>query len=141
MDLFEISYTGLFLASFLSATIIPLSSEGILILMLFQGFSPLNCLWLATLGNSLGSLTNLGIGRLGDPLWLKRFGMTEKRLLSFQDKVQRYGFWLGLISWVPIIGDPMTIALGFFRVSFWKVSVLIVFGKLTRYAILICLFW
>jgi len=137
MDLFEAGYLGLFLVSFLSATIIPLSSEGVLILMLTQNYSPLACLIIATTGNSLGSFTNLLIGYLGNPLWLKRFGMNEKRLLKFQSRVQKYGFWLGLISWIPIIGDPMTIALGFFRVPILKVSLLIVLGKLVRYAVLI----
>lgn len=140
MDLFEAGYIGLFLASFLSATIIPLSSEGILILMLYQGFNPIGCLAVATTGNSLGSFTNLLIGRLGNPLWLKRFGMSEKRLIKFQDKIQKYGFWLGLISWIPLIGDPLTIALGFFRVSLWKVMVLVVLGKLVRYLLIIYFF-
>ena len=137
MELISLGYLGLFLASFLSATILPMSSEGILLLMLSKGFDPWMCLLTATVGNSMGGLTNYGIGMLGDPKWFKRFGINEGKLNSFEIKIQRYGFWLAFLSWVPFIGDPLTVALGFFRVPFKKVFVLLVLGKFIRYFALI----
>jgi membrane protein YqaA with SNARE-associated domain len=137
MDLISLGYFGLFLAAFLSATILPMSSEGILLLMLTQNFDPWMCLLIATVGNSLGGLTNYGIGMLGDPNWFKRFGVNEGKLLRFEKKIQRYGYWLAFLSWIPFIGDPLTIALGFFRVPFKKVLTLMILGKFIRYFVLI----
>jgi len=137
MDLISLGYFGLFFAAFLSATILPMSSEGILLLMLSQGFDPWICLLIATVGNSLGGLTNYGIGMLGDPKWFKRFGISEDKLIRFETRIQLYGFWLAFISWVPFIGDPLTVALGFFRVPFNKVLVLLILGKFLRYFVLI----
>jgi membrane protein YqaA with SNARE-associated domain len=137
MDLISLGYFGLFLAAFLSATILPMSSEGILLLMLTQNFDPWMCLLIATVGNSLGGLTNYGIGMLGDPKWFGRFGVKEDKLLRFEKKIQRYGYWLAFLSWVPFVGDPLTIALGFFRVPFKKVLTLMILGKFMRYFVLI----
>lgn len=137
MDFFSLGYFGLFLAAFLSATIIPFTSEGILLLLLSQDFDPWTCLFLATTGNSLGGLTNYAIGSFGNPLWLKRFGVSEFKIRSFETRVQKHGYWLAFFSWVPFIGDPLTIALGFFKVPFWRVTFLLVLGKFLRYLVLI----
>jgi membrane protein YqaA with SNARE-associated domain len=137
MDFISLGYIGLFLAGFISATILPMNSEGVLLILLSQDFDPWICLLTATVGNSLGGLTNYFLGKLGNPLWFKRFGVKEEKLLSFEHRIQKYGYWLAFFSWVPIIGDPMTIALGFFRVPFWKVTFLIVLGKFLRYLVLV----
>ena len=130
MDFISLGYLGLFLAGFLSATILPMNSEGVLLILLSQNFDPWTCLAVATIGNSLGGFTNYFLGKLGNPLWFKRLGVKEEKLLSFEHRVQKYGYWLAFFSWVPFVGDPMTIALGFFRVPFWRVAVLITIGKL-----------
>lgn len=133
MDLITIGFTGLFIVTFLSATILPLSSELFLVLMLSKGYDPVTCLMVATFGNSLGGITNYGIGRLGNPKWLKRTGMTDDKIEKYNVLVAKYGSWLALISWVPIIGDPLVICLGYFRVSFLKIFLLVVIGKFLRY--------
>jgi len=133
MDLITIGFTGLFIVTFLSATILPLSSELFLVLMLSKGYDPVTCLMVATVGNSLGGITNYGIGRLGNPKWLKRTGMTDDKIEKYNVLVSKYGSWLALISWVPIIGDPLVICLGYFRVSFLKIFFLVVIGKFLRY--------
>jgi membrane protein YqaA with SNARE-associated domain len=136
MDFISIGYSGLFLAGFLSATILPMNSEAVILLMLSQDFDPWICILVATIGNSLGGLTNYFLGILGNPNWLKRIGITEEKILSFEVRVQKYGYWLAFFSWVPFIGDPMTVALGFFRVSFWRVALLVILGKFLRYLFL-----
>lgn len=137
MDYFEISFFGLFLASFLSATILPLASEGVLLLLLATGFDPISCLIVATVGNSLGGSTNYLIGWWGNPLWLKRIGFKETAILKFEKRIQYYGSWLALLSWLPIIGDPLVLALGFFKVPVIPVLLLMIIGKSLRYFILI----
>ena len=136
MDFISIGYSGLFFAGFLSATILPMNSEAVILLMLSQDFDPWICILVATIGNSLGGLTNYFLGILGNPKWLKRIGITEEKILSFEVRVQKYGFWVAFFSWVPFIGDPMTVALGFFRVSFWRVALLVILGKFLRYLVL-----
>ena len=140
MDLFEASYLGLFVVCFLSATILPLTSEGVLVAFLLSGGEPHLALLVATSGNVLGGSTNYFLGRIGEPKWLRKLGIKEERILRFEDWVKRYGVWSALLSWVPIIGDPLTIALGFFRANWWWVFILMVIGKLFRY-LLIALPW
>ena len=140
MDYFELGYWGLFLVSFLAATILPLSSEGVLLLFLVSSYDPITCLIVATTGNTLGGLTNYGLGLIGKTKQIRRFFKSEKRYDKLTRNVRRYGFWLGGLSWVPIIGDPLTIALGFFRVPFLPFLVLMTLGKFLRYYVIIFLY-
>lgn len=140
MEFFTIGYTGLFLICFFSATILTFPSEVFLAYMLGKGYDPLTCLVLASIGNSLGGLTNYGIGRLGNPKWLRKLGMDEVKIQKREALIQQYGSWMALFSWVPIIGDPLVICLGFFRVSFFRVLVLLVLGKFLRYLLVIYCF-
>mgnify|MGYP001021089750 CR=1 FL=1 len=80
MALESLGLLGLFLATFLSATILPFSSEAIVLFFLAKGVDPTICLSIATLGNSLGGASNYFIGRLGNPLWLKRIGVKENTI-------------------------------------------------------------
>ena len=118
---FEIGYLGLLLTSFLAATFLPITSEVFLVSMLVVGYDPWITLFYATIGNSAGGWFNFLIGRLGNPVWLKRLRVPERKILRWKDKVQRFGYWLGLLSWLPFIGDVMAVALGFFRAP-WGTS-------------------
>jgi membrane protein YqaA with SNARE-associated domain len=137
MDYLEVGYLGLFVVCFLSATILPLTSEGVLIAFLLSGGEPLTALLVATSGNVLGGSTNYFLGRIGEPKWLRKLGVKETRILRFENWVKRYGVWTALLSWVPIVGDPLTIALGFFRANWWWVFLLILIGKFLRYLLLV----
>lgn len=137
MDYLEAGYLGLFVVCFLSATILPLTSEGVLIAFLLSGGEPLTALLVATSGNVLGGSTNYFLGRIGEPKWLRKLGVKETRILRFENWVKRYGVWTALLSWVPIVGDPLTIALGFFRANWWWVFLLMLIGKFLRYLLLV----
>ena len=137
MDTISLGFTGLFLVTFLSATILPILSEAFLLAMLAKGFDPMTCLTIATIGNSLGGITNYGIGKLGNPKWLEKLGINELKLQKYNLKIAKYGSWLALISWIPVIGDPLVMGLGFFRVSFTKVLFLLVLGKFCRYLLIV----
>lgn len=114
-----------------------MSSEGILLLMLSQQYDPISCLMIATIGNSLGGFTNYALGMFGNSLWFKRFGIKEQKLMSFQKRIQKRGYLVAFFSWVPFIGDPMTVALGFFKVPFIPVLFFIVLGKFLRYFVFV----
>ncbi len=134
---FEIGYWGLFISSFLAATIIPVASEALLILMLSMGYDPIISLTSATIGNTLGGWLNYMIGRMGNPYWLKVFGATLERINKWKNTVNKYGSWMALFSWLPIIGDVLGIALGFFRVRILPTFLFIFIGKFLRYLFLI----
>jgi membrane protein YqaA with SNARE-associated domain len=137
MDYIELGYFGLFLICFLSATILPMTSEGVLLVFLATGYDPIICLTVATIANSIGGLTNYGLGMIGKPTFIRRFFKSEKRYNWLLRNIDNYGFWLGGLSWVPIVGDPLTIALGFFRVRFLPFLFLMVLGKFVRYAVIV----
>ena len=137
MDTISLGFTGLFLLTFLSATILPILSEAFLLAMLAKDFDPMTCLTIATIGNSLGGITNYGIGKLGNPKWLQKLGINELKLQKYNRNIAKYGSWLALLSWIPVIGDPLVIGLGFFRVSFTKVLLLLVLGKFLRYLLIV----
>lgn len=133
----ELSFIGLFAGCFLSATIIPFASEAFVIAMLFSGFDPASVVIIASLGNWLGGLSNYLLGRLADLSSVQgRFRIKQSRLEQFRNWIEKYGTWVALVTWLPVLGDPLTIVLGFFRISFWKVAVLSFIGKFLRYVVL-----
>lgn len=137
MDWLELGFLGLFLGTFIASTLIPLPSEGILIGFYLADFPVITCLILATAGNFLGGLTNYLIGYLGhSERMVKWFKLDEERLHKWEQRFNKWGAFLGLLSWVPFIGDPMVVALGFFRVNFWKLSLMMLIGKFARYFVL-----
>ena len=137
MPLLVPGYIGLFFSCFLSATLLPLSSEAVIIYMLYQKYDVWACLLIATAGNTIGGMTNYLLGLMGHPKWLQKCGIKEERIHSFELRIQKYGYWLAFFSWVPFIGDPLTAALGFFRVPWIPVLVLTTTGKFLRYLVLI----
>lgn len=139
MDYIAYGYLGLFAVCFLSATILPLSSEGVLILFLLLNYDPWYCLTIAALANTLGGVTNYALGKIGKPSTIRHLFRKPERYEKLTIRVQKYGSSLALLSWVPIIGDPLVIALGFFRVPFLPVLLLMFISKTTRYAIIIFL--
>ena len=139
-------YLGLFIASFLSATILPFSSEIVLVSLLsfsFKDFTYSATLILisATIGNTLGGATNYYLGKYCKIEWLNKYlGFSEKKLNKTTNYIQKYGEYIALFSWVPIIGDPLCIALGWFKVNQARFLLFMFLGKLMRYVILVLLF-
>lgn len=134
-------YLGLFLTSFIAATFLPLQSELVLVsLLLTGGFSVTGLFMLATLGNVLGSLVNWALGlyllRWRDRRW---FPVSAPRLAQAQRAYARYGFWSLLLSWVPVIGDPLTLAAGVMRERLWRFLLMVTVAKAGRYLLLIML--
>jgi membrane protein YqaA with SNARE-associated domain len=130
---FEYGYLGLFLASFLAATILPVASEIFLTSMFLLGYDPLTCVMVATTGNTLGAWLNYGIGYLGKPEWLQKLGAQQAAIDRWQTRIHQYGSWMALLCWVPVIGDVIGIALGFFRAPWLPTFILMGVGKLFRY--------
>ena len=143
MTAFELGYLGLFITCFLAATILPIASEVFLITMLAAKYDPLSSLLIASTGNTLGSYLNFGIGYIGNPEWLKKLRVKQKTIESWKASIQKYGAWLALLSWLPIVGDIIGIALGFFRANIFWSFLFMAIGKFIRYlfVVLVYLYW
>ena len=137
-----LGYFGLFAGAFLSATLLPFPSEALVLGALGLGMDPWIVLLVATFGNLLGGLTNYWIGfSLNNPVLLRRFRLNEDKINRWEMRSKRWGYWLGLLAWLPFVGDPMLVALGFLRVRFWPLVTTIFLGKFIRYAVLIWFFF
>ena len=133
----EFSYPGLFLSAFLAATILPLSSEVVLALLLANGFSPVSLVGAATAGNVLGSVVNYWLGMLGSDLVFKRvLSLSDVQLEKAENRFRRYGVFSLLFAWLPVVGDPLTVAAGVFKVRFDLFVLLVGIGKCGRYIFL-----
>lgn len=122
-------YFGLFGNSFLSATLLPFSSEPLLITLLAWQYSPFWCIVIASLGNSLGGLTNLLLGRGSRTFFEKR--ATKKPYA--EQFIHKYGAWVAWLSWVPFIGDPLLVAAGYYKTPLLTTIVFMTAGKIVRY--------
>ncbi len=130
------SLAGVFFAAFLAATILPFSSEAVLAAFYAAGGGEAVVLWLvASLGNVLGAVVNWGLGRyLLHWQGARWFPFSQRQLGRAEAWFSRYGVWSLLLAWVPLIGDPLTVAAGMLRVNFWLFLVLVSIGKAGRYA-------
>ena len=132
-------YVTLFVVAFLSATLLPLGSEALLLYDMTQE-DPIFLLWIvATLGNTLGAMLNYWLGLKGEMYLERKKYLSLEKMERARELFNVYGGWTLLLSWVPIIGDPLTFIAGVLRYNF-KIFMLIVFlAKGIRYAVIIFL--
>lgn len=132
-------YLGLFFAAFGAATLLPMQSETVLVgLLLSEHYSAWLLLAMATTGNVLGSAVNWLLGRYIEHYRQKRwFPVSEEKLQQAQHSYQKYGRWSLLLSWVPIIGDPLTVVAGIMREPWWSFLLIVTFAKAARYSVLL----
>lgn len=115
-----------------------MGSEVLLIALLSQGKSGVLLWTVATLGNTLGSIINYGLGFWASDYISKKY-QNAKSWKHAQITYNRYGSWSLLFAWLPIIGDPITLIAGLARTRFSLFVLLVVIGKGARYALLIAL--
>lgn len=136
--LLKFGFGGMFIASFLAGSVLPFSSELVMIGLLLAGSSPWWLLLWATLGNTLGSMLNYGIGRMGKPEWIEKYAHVKPENMEKAEKfVQNYGAWMGLLAWIPILGSAIAIALGLLRSNPLLTLLMFAIGKIVRYIIVI----
>jgi membrane protein YqaA with SNARE-associated domain len=132
------SYLGLFFAAFLAATLVPAQSEALLVGLVMTERHPLVALLaVATIGNVAGSLVNYVLGRFIERFRRKPwFPVSPAALEKASGWYRRYGLWSLLLSWVPVIGDPITLVAGVLRAPLPVFLVLVTLAKFGRYAVL-----
>ncbi len=126
-------YQGLFLASFLASTILPFGSEGILIYLVQNKFNILALVLVASVGNFLGACTSYYIGFKGRTFVEKYLKFNPEELDKAEKFFAKYGSFVLLFTWLPFLGDAITVAGGLLRLNFRIFSVLVFTGKFLRY--------
>lgn len=134
----KLGYFGLFLGTFLSASVIPLplSSD----ILLVGAFAARGNIWIcvvaATAGNWLGCISTYGIGRSGKWHWIeKRLKVKRSKLEKQKDFIERYRSLLAFIVWIPLVGEVLALGLGFYRIRFVPVALFMLLGTACRFTV------
>ncbi len=131
-------YWGMFIAALLAGSVFPFSSEAVMLALLAAGLEPWKLMVYGTLGNTLGSLFNYGLGRMGKIQWLERyFHVSQAQIDKAMQFMQGRGSWMGFFAFLPILGSAISVALGLMRSNFFVTALSIFIGKLLRYFILL----
>jgi membrane protein YqaA with SNARE-associated domain len=132
----EWSLWGLFLSAFASSTLLPGGSEAVLLLLAVKTAADKALLLsVASLGNTLGGMSTWALGRV--IAWrfpARRFAEKEQRAVA---RIQRWGSPVLLLSWLPLIGDPLCLAAGWLRIHWLPCLLFIAAGKTARYAVIL----
>ncbi len=132
------SYAGLFAASFLAATLLPMSSEAAVVAMALAGFNPWTLLGVAGLGNCLGGIVNYGAGRYGRRFILSRWIKPDNHQWQTAERLfTKWGTPMLFFAWTPILGDPLTVVAGAMKINIWIFCAWVFTGKILRYYLLL----
>lgn len=131
-------YIGMFISAFLAGTVLPFSSEAVLLACIALGLDPVLSTLSTTAGNALGGITCYWIGHLGKTEWIEKYlGVSRKQMDRAENFIHGKGSWIAFLSFLPVIGDAILIVLGFMRANVIIVTISMTIGKLIRYAVLV----
>lgn len=136
--LIEWGIPGLFLSAMLAGSIIPFSSELVLVALVKLGLNPTACLIAAALGNTVGGMTCYYVGRLGKISWIEKyFKVKREKIDKMVAFLQGKGALMAFFAFLPAIGEVIAIALGYMRSNVWLTTASMFAGKLVRYILLL----
>lgn len=134
--LFDYSLWGLFLASFLAATVVPFSSEAILAYLIANGTDVYLAVAVATAGNWMGGMSSYFIGYLGKWEWIEKYlRVPRSSIEKWHDRLYRRGAVFAFLSWVPAVGDIFAVGLGVLRSNILITAFAMLAGKFLRYVV------
>lgn len=137
---YQWGYLGLFIVSFVAATIIPLSPEVIVVLLYSQGYNPILIVVIATVAGYLGSLTYYYLAIGGRNLALSKFiSISPEKLAKTEAQFERWGSIILLFSWLPIVGEPLIIVSGTLKVRLSVFTFWVIVGRIARFSVLLLL--
>lgn len=132
--LIDWGYVGLFISALLAGSIIPFSSELVLVALVNVGLSPAVCVLSAALGNTVGGMACYYMGRLGRIDWIEKYFKVKKEKIDrMQHFLQGKGALMAFFAFLPFVGEAIAIALGFMRSNLMLTTVSMFIGKLLRY--------
>lgn len=127
---------GLFIGCLLAATIVPFSSEALMAGAMLLDYNLWVIVLVAALGNTAGGMISFLMGWFCKWEWLEKwFKVKREKLMSVHDRVGKYGLWAALLTWMPVVGDLIAIAMGLLRLNPWWTMLLMFMGKLGRYIV------
>ena len=136
--LIEWGLPGLFISALLAGSIVPFSSELVLVALVKLGLPPTACILAATLGNTAGGMTCYYMGRLGKISWIEKyFKVKKEKVDKMQAFLQGKGALMAFFAFLPFVGEAIAIALGFMRSNVWLTTSSMFAGKLVRYILLL----
>ena len=136
--LIEWGLPGLFISALLAGSIVPFSSELVLVALVKLGLPPTACILAATLGNTAGGMTCYYMGRLGKISWIEKyFKVKKEKVDKMQAFLQGKGALMAFFAFLPFVGEAIAIALGFMRSNVWLTTSSMFAGKLIRYAVML----
>lgn len=136
--LIDWGYVGLFISALLAGSIIPFSSELVMIALVKVGLSPALCVLAATLGNTLGGMTCYYMGHLGKTDWIEKyFKVKKEKIEKMQHFLQGKGALMAFFAFLPFVGEAIAIALGFMRSNVLLTTTSMFVGKLVRYILML----
>ena len=127
----------MFLWAMGASTILPLSSEATLIYYLKMGLTPFWLLISAGVGNTIGSVINYFLGSKGIDYLISKNHLSKEKAQKAHRLFEKYGSSALLFSWLPIIGDPITMVAGVAKYPFWRFVALVALAKFGRYWLVI----
>ena len=126
-------YLVLFFSALISATLFPLGSEALLIYDIKEGYNIYLLVFIASIGNTLGSVINYFLGLKGEEYLVEKNLLKEKYIIKSKYYFDKYGSISLLFSWLPIFGDPITFVAGILKFDFKKFVFLVFIAKFLRY--------
>ena len=133
---FDYSLWGLFLASFLAATVVPFSSEALLAFLIINGTNAYAAVLVATTGNWLGGMSSYSIGYLGKWEWIEKYLRIKRETIEkWHDRLYKRGALFAFLSWVPAVGDIFAVGLGLLRANILITAIAMLAGKFIRYVV------
>lgn len=132
----QLGLLGLFIGCMLAATVVPFSSDALLAGAMLAGYDRGLIILTASLGNTTGGMISYTMGWLCKWEWLEKyFRVKREKIMSVHERVAKYGVWAALVSWLPIVGDAIAIALGLLRAKPGWTLLLMFVGKTLRYIV------
>ena len=137
MNLVNLGLLGLFLGTFLAGTVVPFSSDVLYVAILAAMPEKwMACLIVAVVGNTVGTISTYFVGRAGKTEWIEKvFRVPQEKVEEQQATVRKYGPFAGLIGWVPFVGKPLLIALGFYKAPRFLTCLMIFVGIAVRFTV------
>ena len=135
--LIDWGYVGMFLSALIAGTVVPFSSEAVLVALISMGLNPIGCVLAATAGNMIGGMTCYWLGSLGNMLWIEKyFGVNKEKLERAERFVKGRGAWMAFFMFIPFLGEAIGVVLGLMHANAWITAIAMFLGKSIRYIVI-----
>ncbi len=133
----QYGYVGMAIVAFLAGSVVPLSSEAVILALWAAGLDPVALIVWATIANTLGSTLNYYIGYRGNVRTVERLlHLSHDKLMRAERFVKNKGALAGFFSWIPVLGSAITVVLGLAHANIPKTFAYMILGKILRYVII-----